>query len=261
MICAVSVLYGPSWASATHLDETTSTCGDTGSLPLETLGSDKTQRARLFQQAAACVREGKARRAITILSALIGSDPNDATANLNRGSLQGALGEKGLAMSDYSTAIGLQPDLVEAWYNRATTLAHLRQYELAIADFTEAIRLKPDLALAYCNRGYANFQLGRYDEALSDYTKAIGLDPRRLTYCYFSRGTFYLTIGAYQKAVEDLNKVIEQKPSDAVALSRRGQAYEGLGQLDEARDDFRAALEANPNLESASEGIGRLTEH
>ena len=90
--------------------------------------SAATRSILLFQQAAACVSEGKALRAITIFSALIEIDPKDAAAYLNRGSVQGALGEKGLAMSDYSTAISLQPDLVEARYNRGTTLAHLRPY-------------------------------------------------------------------------------------------------------------------------------------
>lgn len=58
-ILTALVLYGPHSASAAHLDEATPACGDTGSLPLETLGSDKKQRTLLFQQAAACVSEGK----------------------------------------------------------------------------------------------------------------------------------------------------------------------------------------------------------
>ncbi len=233
-------------------------CGAT-SVPLGTLGSDKEQRALLFEQAAACLQEGKARRAITLLSALIKADPKDAAAYLNRGSVQATLGEMALAMSDYSTAIRLDPGAFEAWYDRGTLLLHARRYERAIADLTEAIRLKPDLPLAYCNRGFANFQLGRYDEALIDYTKGLELDPKKLTYCYFSRGTFYLTFGEYQKAVDDLTKALEQKPSDAVALSRRGQAYEGLGQVNRALEDFRAALHLNSKLDSAREGFERLS--
>jgi len=234
-------------------------CGDTTSVPLATLGSDKEQRALLFKQAAACVREGKARRAITLFSALIKADPKDATAYLNRGSVQATLGEMALAMSDYNTAIRLDPGAFEAWYDRGTAFLHAQRNERAIADLTEAIRLKPDLPLAYCNRGFANFQLGRYDEALNDYTKGLELDPKKLTYCYFSRGTFYLTMGDYQKAIDDFTKVLEQKASNAVALSRRGQAYEGLGQVNQAVDDFRAALDLNPKLDSAREGVERLS--
>lgn len=251
----VLIICGP---PASHSEAGAPVCGETTSLPLGTLGSNKQQRVLTFQQAAACVREGKARRAITLLSALIKADPKDAAAYLNRGSAQATLGEIALAMSDYNTAISLDPSAVEAWYDRGTALLRVRSYERAIADLTEAIRLKPDFALAYCNRGFANFQLGRYDEALAGYTKALKLDPKRLTYCYFSRGTLYLTTGEYQNAVDDFTKALEQKPSDAIALSRRGQAFEGLRQVSRALEDFRAALELDPKLESAREGVGRL---
>jgi tetratricopeptide (TPR) repeat protein len=86
---------------------------------------------------------------------------------------------------------------------------------------------------------------------------AIDRDPK-LTYCYFSRGSLYLTLGDYQKAVSDLTTALGERPSDALALSRRGQAYEALGQKSQALDNFRAALDADPKLESAREGFARI---
>jgi hypothetical protein len=41
-------------------------------------------------------------------------------------------------------------------------------------------------------------------------------------------------------------------------LSRRGQAYEALDQKVHALDDFRAALQVDPKLESAKEGFAQL---
>jgi tetratricopeptide (TPR) repeat protein len=250
----------PSAAESSTAEPGSVVCGDPSSLPVGSLGSDKEQRRLVFKQAMACVRERKPRRAITLFSALIKADPRDAEAYLNRGSVQATLGEKVLAMSDYNTAISLQPDQFESWYNRGTALTRWRQYERAIADFAEAIRLKPDFALAYCNRGFAYFELGRYDEALADYTRALELDAGNLTYCYFSRGTFYLTTGEYQKAITDFTEGLRQKPSDAIGLSRRGQAYEGLGKHSQALEDFSAALRLDPKLESAREGVERLSE-
>jgi tetratricopeptide (TPR) repeat protein len=231
-------------------------CPESG-MPIETLGSEKEQRQVLYQQAKACVNGGKPLQAVALLSRVIKSDPTDAVAYLNRGSAQAAAGEVALALSDFSVAINLDPNLVEAWYNRGTTFTHIRRFESAIADFTEAIRLKPDLALAYCNRGLANVQLGRYDEALVDYVVAIDRDPK-LTYCYFNRGSLYLTLGDYQKAINDLTEALKERGGDPVALTRRAQAYEALGRKSEALDDFRAALDANPKLESAQEGFERI---
>jgi tetratricopeptide (TPR) repeat protein len=235
-----------------------STCGDATSLPLGSLGPHAEQRDLLFKQAVACVRERKPRRAITLLSTLIKDDPKDATAYLNRGSVQATIGEAGLAMSDLDTAIRLDPSAMEAWYDRGTILMHMHRYERAVADFTEAIRLKPDLALAHCNRGFSKFMLGRYDDAFADYTRGIGLDPIRMSFCYFNRGNLHLIVGEYQKAVEDLTKAIGHRTPKAVVLSRRAQAYEGLSQRDRALEDFRAALQLDPKLDSAREGIDRL---
>jgi tetratricopeptide (TPR) repeat protein len=140
------------------------------------------------EQVAECMRQGKRAQAMALITEVIKSNPTDAEAYMNRGSVQTSLGEVELAISDFTTAIHLDPNLAPAWYNRGTTLAHVGRYESAIADFTEAMRLQPDFPLAYCNRGLAKTELGRYDEALADYTKAIEQDPNS-TNCYFSRGT------------------------------------------------------------------------
>jgi len=208
--------------------DTAPICTESG-LPIETLGSDKEQREALYQQATACVREGKPLQAVALLSQIIKSDPTAAVAYLNRGSAQASAGEVALALNDFSVAINLQPDLVVAWYNRGTTFTHIRRFESAIADFTEAIRLKPDFALAYCNRGLANLQLGHYDEALVDYVVAIDRDPK-LTYCYFNRGNLYLTLGEYQKWISDFTAALGERRGNPLALTRRAQAYEAIGQ-------------------------------
>lgn len=231
------------------------------SSPLVSEGSstDKQQLELLAKQATACVRERKPSQAVALLTEVIRRTPTDATAYLNRGSAEATAGEVALALGDYNTALHLQADLVEAWYDRGTIFTHLRRYENAIADFTEAISLKPDFALAYCNRGFANFQLGRFDDALADYSVAIDRDAA-LTYCHFNRGNLYLALGEYQKAIDDLTGALAGDGKNAVALSRRGQAYEALGQPDEALDNFRHALEIAPGLESAEEGLARITE-
>src|SRR5262245_43359831 len=168
-------------------EEKKNDCGGL-SLPLETPGSAQEQRDLLMRQVTECMRQGKRAQAMALITEVIKSNPTDAEAYMNRGSLQTSLGEVELAISDFTTAIRLDPNLAPAWYNRGTTLAHVGRYESVIADFTEAIRLQPDFPLAYCNRGLAKTELGRYDEALADYAKAIEQDPNS-TNCYFSRGT------------------------------------------------------------------------
>lgn len=64
--------------------------------------------------------------------------------------------------------------------------------------------------------------------------------------------------GDYQKASNDLAEALARKPGDPIGLTRRGQAYEALGQKALALDDFRAALDADAALESAKEGFARI---
>jgi tetratricopeptide (TPR) repeat protein len=78
-------------------------CPDSG-MPIEPLGSDKEQHEALYQQARACVREGKPLRAVALLTQIIKYDPTSAIAYLNRGSAQASAGEVALAIGDFSVA-------------------------------------------------------------------------------------------------------------------------------------------------------------
>ena len=44
----------------------------------------------------------------------------------------------------------------------------------------------------------------------------------------------------------------------AMTYSRRGEAYEALGELQKALSDFQAAEQLDPKLESTREGLARL---
>jgi Flp pilus assembly protein TadD len=65
-------------------------------------------------------------------------------------------------------------------------------------------------------------------------------------------------LGYYQKAVDDFSEALTAKPNDSTALTKRGQAYELLGQTSQALNDFRAALDSHPDLQAAKEGLARI---
>jgi tetratricopeptide (TPR) repeat protein len=65
-------------------------------------------------------------------------------------------------------------------------------------------------------------------------------------------------LGYYQKAIDDFSEALTAKPKDYIALTKRGQAYELLGQTNLALDDFRAALDSRPDLRTAREGLARI---
>ena len=65
--------------------------------------------------------------------------------------------------------------------------------------------------------------------------------------------------GEYQEAIGDLSTGLKLYPANAEGLSRRGEAYERLGEHDKALADFKAALVIAPDSEAARAALNRLT--
>ena len=85
--------------------------------PDNSIGSER--RAQLLlENAGACVREGKPLQSIALFSELIGLDPHNAGAYLNRGNAYLQVGQLESGIADFDRAIRLKPDATEAWYNR-----------------------------------------------------------------------------------------------------------------------------------------------
>ena len=105
----------------------------------------------------------------------------------------------------------------------------------------------------------AKLHTNQISEALLDFTAGIDRDPK-LAACYLDRGTLSLLIrGDYKKALDYLTEALILSPSNATALARRGEAFEGLGQVDHALEDFQAELRLNQDLKSAKEEVWRLS--
>jgi len=216
------------------------------------------QRAdQLAKRAFACLKERKPLQSIALFSELIGIEPNNAQAYLNRGSTYVGMGQLDAGLKDYSHVIELEPGHFEGWYNRGASRLAARQYDEAILDLTETIRLKPDLAYAYCNRGLGYLRKAELEKARADFEKGLKL-RLDMPLCYLGRGDIELADGKYRDAIEDLTRGINFKPT-AEALAHRGTAYERLGESEEALRDYRSALSLSPRLKEAQTGIARLS--
>jgi tetratricopeptide (TPR) repeat protein len=75
-------------------------------------------------------------------------------------------------------AIESNPNDATAYLERGTAHFKASEFDSAIADFTKAIELKPNHASAYTNRGSAHYEKAEFDRAIADFTKAIELNPK-----------------------------------------------------------------------------------
>lgn len=230
-----------------------------GSFPLLDDTVPKEQRAeRLLKRAIACVQGGKPQESIALFSELIGLDPDNETAYLNRGNAYLQTGQFELGVADYSHVIAKNPRLFQAWYNRGTAFLAARQYERAIADLSEAIRQKPGEARAYCNRGLSYLRKSDYEAALADLSAGIEKDAT-VALCYYARGDLFLRQAKHQDAVDDLTRALRLKPTVEGYL-QRAAAHEQLCETDNALADYRAALALDPRSNAARSGAQRLSE-
>ena len=229
-----------------------------GSFPLpDDDNATKEQRIMKLQaRGIACIREGKVMQSITTYSEIIGLDPGNTDAYLNRGSAYIQARQFELGLADYSHIIQIKPTVIEAWYNRGTAFVAARQFDAGIADLTEVIRQKPDYERAYCNRGMAYSEKSEYEKALQDLNT--GIEKGSVPLCYFVRGELYFRKADYARAVEDFTEGLRLKPEYPQALVQRGRSYEQLGQREKALADFEAALSNAPRFIDAQEGIKRL---
>jgi len=115
-----------------------------------------------------------------------------------------------------------------------------------------------DLAGTYVNRGIIESALARYQDAFADYHHAMKVNPE-LPEAYVGRGNIYFLAGKYQLAITDYTKALDLNISrDYIAHLNRGMAFEKIGEFDNAEENYRRALELQPDWQLAKDKLERL---
>ena len=92
------------------------------------------------------------------------------------------------------------------------------------------------------DRSICLFHLGKKSEALAGLDAALALDPD-YSYRYASRGWMRNATGDIHGAIEDYRKAIELDPEDAIAHNNLGLLEEQLGYRSQAKERFAIADE------------------
>ncbi|MGB9596924.1 MAG: tetratricopeptide repeat protein, partial [Candidatus Poribacteria bacterium] len=123
--------------------------------------------------------------------------------------------------------------------------------------------LKKLLAGAYINPNDNNIkwfithiekQMGMSEQELLDRVKANNKDVDAL----IKLGTVYQNQGQIDKAIEQFKKAIEIDPDSMLAHSNLAYIYEGQGKLDEAIAEFKELLRIKPDFPQIHVGLGLL---
>ena len=116
-----------------------------------------------------------------------------------------------------------------------------------------------DLVATYVNRGVLKVRTGDLKGAVQDYNRAIEIQPTTAE-AFINRGNLWFTAQHYQEAIADYDKSLELKLRKAhIALLNKGMALEGMGQLTQAKENYLAALERNPDWSTALSKLERVS--
>lgn len=150
----------------------------------------------------------------------------------------------------FSKALELNPLLAEAYEKRGMLYYFQEKYEQMIEDFRRFIELVPFKANALRMLGIGYLRTGLYREAISSFARAIELEPE-FTAAYSGRAEAYQYIGNFDQAICDSTTAI-RIGGDPITLSEtyrnRYKIYWKLGQTDKAYADLKNAWRMDPRV-------------
>lgn len=132
-------------------------------------------------------------------------------------------------------------------------------YERALATAQAEAQANPENGYAWFNIGTNYARLGEMTLAASafDQARRVGL-PFRMLWYQFDIFKAYLAEERYQDVIDLATATLEATNGLEEAYYYRGLALQATGQLDQAADDFRAALDYNPFFTPAQEALAAL---
>jgi tetratricopeptide (TPR) repeat protein len=146
------------------------------------------------------------------------------------------------ALADFTRALAEDPDDYGAVLGVGRCHRLLGRLDDAVAAFGRAHDLRPGEARPLCERGAIRILQHRWAESLADYEAAAALDPAYPGLrSYFAE--LYLFTGRAAEALEISRQAVADEPDNLMNRINIGHAHLLLGQLDEARRDYRAVAE------------------
>jgi tetratricopeptide (TPR) repeat protein len=142
-------------------------------------------------------------------------------------------------------AATVNPHDGEAQYQLGLVYQQRRNFTEAIRRFGNAVTIDPAQTDAHFQLGRIAREQGRLGDALTHFQTVVNLDERHSQSEILREiGALYISARQYEDARRELAEYTERRPYDPEGLFYYGQALEGLGKTEEARDAYRRAAEA-----------------
>src|SRR4051812_5826714 len=182
--------------------------------------------------------------------------PDSVDAQNDLGSMLQQLGRFDEARQHYQAALAVNPNLGLTHSALCSTLQMLRRLDEARRECETAVQLQPDLAIAHYDLGNILQQQGQLESAVTQYTDALRLESD-FAEAHFNLATSLQALGRHAEASYHVTQANTMAPTEARIRAIRGAALEGQGRLRDAREEYARALQLEPDLAVARQGVER----
>ncbi|XP_031214725.1 sperm-associated antigen 1 [Mastomys coucha] len=134
--------------------------------------------------------------------------------------------------------------------------AHLSKIETKIETAGLTEKEKTFLASREKGKGNEAFYSGDFEEAAMYYTRSLSVLPTATA--YNNRAQAEIKLQRWSSALEDCEKALELEPGNIKALLRRATVYKHQNKLQEAVDDLRKVLQAEPDHDLAKKTLSEV---
>ena len=126
-----------------------------------------------------------------------------------------------------------------------------KEYDKAIAEYTKALNVDPKSTLVHYELALTYSEIPDYKKALSHANKVLKQRDQHLVEAYMVKGNVLDEQGKTKKSIKLFNKALKETQGHYLLNFNLGINYFKLGQLDEATNQFIAAIQQN-QLHSSS---------
>lgn len=172
--------------------------------------------------------------------------PISADTHFAAGQFAESQGNLAQANDQYSKALKLDPKHNDALFRTGIVQVKQRQFNAAIATFNKYVQVTNGDATAYANLGFAYELSGRLTDAESAYRKGIQRDPANAA-CRVNYGLLLARAERFNEGALQMQTVLSQ----AEVHYNLASVYESLGRKEQAKAEYRKAIELAPNLREA----------
>jgi tetratricopeptide (TPR) repeat protein len=179
--------------------------------------------------------------------------PIKAQTRYAAGQLAESRDDNNRAIDQYWEAVKIDPKYKEAYYRLGVLYCKLQHYPDAVVAWKQYIKYTNGSATGYSNLGFCYELANQHNEAEDAYRKGIAKDPKNNP-CRVNYGLMLARDNRMNEAIVQLQTVL----TPAEVHYDLAAVYEHNGRKDQARSEYRKALDCDPGLADAEVRLSAL---